>query len=99
MILPTPRALLLLLAVGLLWAASGLVPFLAVFVVVLLGGITAVVLNDVRRTPEAKTLTITRDHHTKMGLSTDNVVTLLLQNQSNYPLDITVRDEPPSTMI
>jgi uncharacterized protein (DUF58 family) len=94
-ILPTPRALLLLLAVGLLWAASGLVPFLAVFVVVLLGGITAVVLNDVRRTPEAKTLTITRDHHTKMGLSTDNVVTLLLQNQSNYPLDITVRDEPP----
>jgi uncharacterized protein (DUF58 family) len=86
---------LLLLAVGLLWAASGLVPILAVFVVVLLGGITAVVLNDVRRTPEAKTLTITRDHHTKMGLSTDNVVTLLLQNQSNYPLDITVRDEPP----
>ena len=94
-ILPTPRMLLLLLAVGLLWAASGLVPFLALLVVLGLVGITAAAVADVRRTPQPEMLIVARDHHSKMGLVADNVVTLLIQNQSDSPLDIIVRDEPP----
>ena len=94
-ILPTPRTLLLLLALGLLWAASGFVPFLALFVVLGLAGITAAAVADMRSTPQPETLIVAREHHTKMGLGADNVVTLLIQNQSDYSLDIIVRDEPP----
>ena len=94
-ILPTPRTLLLLLAVGLLWAGSGLVPFLAVLALLALGGMTALAVNDIRRTPEPEALSVSREHHTKMGLGADNIVSLLVHNHSNYPLDIVIRDEPP----
>ena len=95
-LLPTPRTLFLLLSVVLLWAASGLLPFLAFLALITLGWFTALIISDSRRTPQSDGLIVAREHHTKMGLGSDNLITLLLNNQSEHPLDIIVRDEPPA---
>ncbi len=95
-ILPTPRSLFLLLVVALLWAASGLAPFLGILALLVLVWLTAIIVADVRRTPQPEELSLTREHHTKMGLGADNLITLLVHNQATHPLDIIVRDEPPA---
>ena len=95
-ILPTPRSLFLLLTAVLLWAASGLVPFLSILALFVLGWLTAVALADVRRTPQPDSLDVVREHHAKMGLGADYVIALLISNQSEHPLDIMVHDEPPA---
>ncbi|MCB8942176.1 MAG: DUF58 domain-containing protein [Ardenticatenaceae bacterium] len=95
-LLPTPRLLFWVLTALLLWAASGLVSFLLVLALLVAVWITAVLYADSQRTPPPDSLTIVRDHHGKMGLGADNIVALLITNQSAFPLDFIVRDEPPA---
>lgn len=94
-ILPTLRLLFLLLAIALMWAVSGLVPALTIVTPLLILWLTAVLVVDWRRSPRSDVIDLSRDHHYKMGLGSENLVTIVVQNRFERPLDLIIRDEPP----
>jgi uncharacterized protein (DUF58 family) len=95
-LLPTPRLLFLLLTAVLLWAISGLVGFLTILALLLLVVLVLMVRLDWQRTPEPEVLQWQREHHTKMGLGAENVITIVVHNESERTLDVMVRDETPA---
>jgi uncharacterized protein (DUF58 family) len=95
-LLPTPRLLFLLLTAVLLWAISGLVGFLTILALLVLVVLVLMVRLDWQRTPEPEVLQWQREHHTKMGLGAENVITIVVHNESERTLDVMVRDETPA---
>lgn len=94
-LLPTPRLLALLLAIGL---AIGLV-WLWVGFAVLAGALTVLtamlVLLDSLRTPGPGEFVARRHCEDKLSLGADNLVILVLDNRSRWPARGTLRDVVP----
>jgi uncharacterized protein (DUF58 family) len=97
--IPTPRLLLLLLIGAALAAGVALAPALIWLALLYLLAVAALVLLDWRLTPPPGDLEVERVCDTRLSLGAENLVTLLIANQSARPLALMVRDEYPHQFI
>lgn len=94
-VLPTPRALLLLLLPLPLLGAAEFVPLLGWVAVLLWAGAVGLFVLDWRSTPAAAALTVSRYHHRKLPINDESVVELTVANETAVALRVQVRDEVP----
>jgi uncharacterized protein (DUF58 family) len=93
--IPTFRLLLFLLLGSVLVAGVALVPALLWLAVAYLAAVAGLVAADYRVTPKPGQLELERINDSKLSLGADNLVTILLTNQSRRPLQFRIRDEYP----
>jgi uncharacterized protein (DUF58 family) len=93
--LPTTRALLLLLVTAPLMALGAWLPFMEWIAWGYALFILAMMYFDWRMAGDIKQFELAREHDTKLSLGAENPVRLSLRNRTRRGVSFTVRDEPP----
>src|SRR5512135_3080185 len=93
--LPTTRALLLLLITAPLMAMGAWLPFMEWIAWGYALFILAMLYFDWRMAGDVRQFELLRDHDTKLSLGAENPIRLSLRNRSRRAVSFTVRDEPP----
>lgn len=91
----TRRSLLLLLIAVPLMAASAYAPALLIVAAGYLLLVGAMILTDVRISPQPRDFEVARKHDTRLSLGAWNLIQLAVRNTSRHRVTLTARDEPP----
>src|SRR5512138_3677420 len=93
--LPTPRALLLLLVTACLLVLAAWLPFMEWMAWGYFLFVLAMMYFDWRMAGDIKQFDLAREHDTKLSLGAENPVRISLRNRGWREVSFTVRDEPP----
>ncbi len=93
--LPTIRALLLLLIAAPIMALGAWLPLMEWLAWGYILFILAMMYFDWRMAGDIKQFELMRDHDTKLSLGAENPIRLSLRNRAGHGVSFTVRDEPP----